>query len=247
MSFGRGALTLAARRCGARTVLERVRYEGISRCSRAFAHGDAALVVLSQLGPGVVRGDDVTTVGHVRADAHLIVTGQSATRVMGGARPSRASAAWTVDDRAVLELLGEPLVAGRDARYGSAATIELGAGSVVLLSEVAAVSAEAAVRVRTSVRRAGRELFFDAFDAASAAPHAVGTFAVVGITDQRSHALVAALDTAADAVDDVRIGIGMLRDGAFARLIGSDVWAIRTALAALREAARSHCVRAEYV
>lgn len=238
MSFGSGSLHIAARRAGPRTVLERVRYDGISRCSRAFARGDAALVVLSQLGPGVVRGDDVSTVGDVRAGAHLIVTSQTATRVMGGPRISRSTSTWTLEDGATLDIVGEPLVAAPDARYEATTTIELGRGSLVLISDVAAVPSGADVHLRTVVRRAGREGWYDAFAAAAVAPLAVGSFALVGLPPDDIPAALAALD-AVDVAPGVRCGIGVLANGLFARLLAPDVWSVRTHLTALRTAAAS--------
>jgi urease accessory protein UreH len=239
MSFGSGSLTIAARRAGSRTVLERVRYEGISRCSRAFAVDGAALVVLSQLGPGVVRGDAVTTAGHVRAGAHLIVTSQAATRLMGGARRSGSHATWIVEDDATLEIIGEPLVASGAARHESTTSIHLAPGAVVVMSDIAAVPRGADVRLRTSVTRGGRELFYDAFEAGAAAPLAVGTLAIVGLAPGRVAALVDALDVAAEAASDLRLGIGALSSGAFARILAPDIWPIRSALQALRDAAWS--------
>jgi urease accessory protein UreH len=237
VSYGSGSLTIAARRTGSRTVLERVRYEGISRCSRAFTQGDAALVVLSQLGPGVVRGDAVATAGIVRAGAHLIVTSQAATRLMGGPRPSRSRATWILEDRAVLEIIGEPLVASADASYEAATSIELGAGAFVIISDIAAVPRPADVHLRTIVTRGGRDLFYDAFDAGTAAPQVVGTLAIVGLAPDRVAPLTAALDAAADAADELRIGIGVLTGGTFVRILGSDIWSVRAALGTLREAA----------
>lgn len=244
MSHGAGSLALEARRAGPRTILERVRYDGISRCSRAFAHGDAALVVLSQLGPGVVRGDSIGTSGHLHAGAHLVVTNQSATRLMGGTCGAEAHATWRLDEGAFLELVGEPLVANAGARYEASTAIDLRAGACVLISELARVPADAEVRLRTSVRRFGRELYYDAFDAAAASPQAVGTFALIGIDETRVSAVIAALDGAAGPLSDLRLGdlrlgAGALPGGAFARVLANDIWAVRTALAELREAARS--------
>ncbi len=236
MSFGSGSLAIAARRSGTRTVLERVRYEGISRCSRAFARGDAALVMLSQLGPGVVRGDTVTTAGHVGAGAHLIVTSQAATRLMGGTRASRSHAHWIVDAEATLEIIGEPLVASADARYESTTSIELGPGALVVVSDLAAVPPGADVRLRTLVTCGERELFYDAFDPRHAAPNTVGTLALVGLAADRIAPLVDALDAAADALAPLRCGVGHLPSGAFARILGPDVWPVRAGLSALREA-----------
>ena len=241
MNYGSGSLTIAALRNGTRTVLERVRYDGISRCSRAFGRGDAALVVLSQLGPGVVRGDAVSTRGHLRAGAHLIVTSQTSTRLMGGARPARFTSRWTLDDGATLELIGEPLVAYADAAYDALTDIELGARASVLISEIAAVPAAAAVRLRTSIVRAGRELFYDAFEPAAAAPQTVGTFAIVGRSESAATELTASLDRAADRLgaDALRAGIGLLPTGVFARLIGPNPWSVRCALGTLHAAART--------
>jgi len=237
VSYGAGSLAITARRAGHRTIVERVRYDGISRCSRAFARGDAALVVLSQLGPGVVRGDTVSTSGRIDADAHLIVTNQAATRLMGGVRQSHSQAIWALGERAVLELVGEPLIACANARYEASTTIELSAGSFVVMSEIASVPPGAVVRLRTAVQRNGRQLFYDAFDASAAAPQTVGTFAVIGLADHRVTPLVAALDRITDDVVDARAGVGALPSGAFARLLAFDIWTVRSTLIALREAA----------
>jgi urease accessory protein UreH len=235
---GAGSLTISARRAGSRTIVERLRYDGISRCSRAFAQGDAALVVMSQLGPGVVRGDAVTTCGRVDSGAHLIVTNQAATRLLGGARPSSARATWSLATGAVLELIGEPLIAQGDARYESSTSIELAADSFVLLSELARVPPGARVRLRTQVSREARVLFYDAFEAAEAAPSVVGTFTLIGVPARRVGPLVVALDETADRMNEIiRIGIGALPAGAFGRLLGNDMWAVRTALGELRETA----------
>jgi urease accessory protein len=237
VSYGAGTLAITARRSGTQTILERLRFDGISRCSRAFRDGDAARVMLSQLGPGVVRGDAVTTSGHVRAGAHLIVTSQAATRLMGGPRPSRAQATWSLDERAVLELIGEPLVAGSEASYDATTIVELQPGSFIVMSELTRVSAAADVRLRTSVRRTGRELYYDAVDAAACAPQAVGTFAIVGLEAARVAALLAAIDAATD--HDSRVGVGGLPTGVFARILADDLWAIRSLLSDLRAAAWS--------
>jgi urease accessory protein UreH len=239
MTYGAGSLALAARRAGARTILERVRYDGIARCSRAFRCDDAALVVLSQLGPGVVRGDSVNTTGRIHADAHLIVTSQTATRVLGGTRRSHAHASWQLDERAVLELVGEPLIAAVDARYEASTVVDLGQQSRVLISELAHVPEGADVRLRTSVRQSGREVFYDAFEAAAAAPQAVGTFALIGLDDAQITVVGAMLDRVADELVDVRIGVGALTRGVYARIVASDLWAIRTALDTLRQTAWS--------
>lgn len=238
MSAPTGSLMIAARRAGPRTIVERLRYEGISRCSRAFADGVAARVVFSQLGPGVVRGDLTHCAGSIGAGAHLIVTQQSATRLMGGPRGAAAHDAWTVASDALLELLGEPVVAAADARYDAVTRVDLAPGAAVLITDVAHVTAGSAVRVRTSVRRGARELWYDALEPAAVAPEVVGTFAVIGLSDDDASRLIACLDRAADGCADVRAGVGRLRYGVAARILARDVWAVRTALDVLRSAVR---------
>jgi len=229
-----GTLQIAARREAGRTILERVRYEGISRCSRAFPSGDATRIVLSQLGPGVVRGDAVTTHGRLGPGAHLIVTSQTATRLMGGPRSSRARATWTLGEGAVLELIGEPLVANAGARYESTTTIELEARSLALVSDIVQLPAGTDVRLTTSIRRSGCELYYDAIDAAAAAPHVVGSFAFLGLEATAISTILTALDRCADDARDVRAGVGQLPDGAFCRLTAADAWTARAVLREMR-------------
>jgi urease accessory protein UreH len=243
VSEPQGTLNIAARRVGARTIIERIRYDGISRCSRMFRSGDAALVMISQLGPGVVRGDEVTMHGRLEPGAHLIITQQTATRVLGGTRPARASATWSVGENARLELLSEPLLASPDADYAATTTIDLAPNACVLISELGTVPSGARVRLRVVIRRAEREIFYDAIDAAAAAPRTVGMLAYVGPTPEDSAALLVALDTAVDVcadfsigTRDVRVGTGLLPNGVFARVSGLNVWSVRSALASLRAA-----------
>ena len=157
---------------------------------------------------------------------------------MGGARGSDARAWWTLDAGASLELIGEPLIATGAATYEASTTIELGHHSRVVLSEITRVPAQARVTLRTSVRQAGRELFYDAVDAAAAAPAVVGTFAIVGIAAGAVAEIADALDTAAAAHNGLRLGVGLLTNGVFARALSEDVWTVRAALIALHAAAR---------
>jgi urease accessory protein UreH len=227
-------LEIAARREAGRTILERVRYEGISRCSRAFPSGDATRIVLSQLGPGVVRGDTVETHGRLGPGAHLIVTSQTATRLMGGPRSSHARATWTLAEGSILELMGEPLLANAGARYESSTRIDLGTRSLALITEIVQVPAGTDVRLTTSIRRSGLELYYDAIDAAAAAPNVVGSLALLGLDGAAISPILSALDRYADNARDVRIGIGELPNGVFCRLTATEAWTARSVLRDLR-------------
>jgi hypothetical protein len=88
------------------------------------------------------------------------------------------------------------------------------------------------------VRQAGRELFYDAVNSAAAAPAVVGTFAIVGIAAAAVAEIAGALDTAAVGHNGVRLGVGLLTNGVFGRVLSDDVWTVRAALIALRAAAR---------
>ncbi len=230
MSAGRGSLTLVTRRSARRTVLERIHYDGISRCSRSFADDDAARIVVSQLGPGVVRGDRTILTGRLRAGSHLIVTQQTTTRILGGPAPSTARAHWTLDAGATLQLIGEPLIASADADYAATTEIDLGDGARVVMSEIAHVPHSARVRLHTIIRSGKREVLYDAVEAAAAAPCVVGTFAVIGLSPPELSAALDALDAHSDARTDVATGVGALSQGVFARVLGTDVWAVRSML-----------------
>ncbi len=216
-------------RRGARTVIERVRYDGVARCSRTFARDGAALVMLSNLGPGVVRGDRLELTGTVCGGAHLIVTEQTATRVLGGSAPSTFAANWTVEPGATLDLRAEPVVAHHRGEHEIVTEIDCAPDACVILRDLASVAGDARLRLRTLVRVDGRDRFYDALELGAAAPPAVGTFVVIG------RALAPEpFDALAQAATDVRIGIGTLPEGLFARVLGPAVWPVSEALAALR-------------
>ena len=216
---------------GTRTVIERVRYEGVARCSRTFEENGAARVMLSQLGPGVVRGDRIEIVGTVARDAHLIVTEQTATRILGGAAPSSLSAHWTVEAGAWLEFRAEPIVSHHGGDHEITTRVACERDATVMLREVVSVTNGARLRMRTLVTIAGRDCFSDAIELDDTSPAAVGTFAVLG----RSVA-PQSFDAIACASSEARIGIGTLHKGIFARAIGPRVWVVRAALDELRAA-----------
>jgi hypothetical protein len=209
-------------------VIERVRYEGTARCSRTFEDGGAARIMLSQLGPGVVRGDAFDVRGSVAAGAHLIVTEQAATRVLGGTQPSTYAAHWSVAAGATLELRAEPVIAQAPGEHTIVTEIECEPGAIVMLRDAASVTNGACVRLRTLVRIGGRERFCDSIELRDVS--ALGTFALIGAA-----CAVEPFDAfAAAAVPAVRVGIGTLRDGIFARVLAPAIWPVREALDGLR-------------
>jgi hypothetical protein len=208
-------------------VIERVRYDGVARCSRTFSRDDAALVVLSTLGPGIVRGDSLEIVGSVGPGAHLIVTEQAATRVLGGGASSRIDACWTVGSEATLELCPEPIIANSGGVATIATTIDCAPGATLIVRDLASVSAGTRLSLRTLARVAGRDVYYDSIELGADAPPAVGTFAIIGRMPD-----VEALDAFARAAD-LHIGVGVLSPGAFVRVLGPAVWPVRDVLDAV--------------
>jgi len=107
-------------------------------------------------------------------------------------------------------------------------------GATIILHDAASVANGARLRLRTLVRVDGRERFYDAVDLGAGAPPAIGTFAAIGRPFDRH-----ACDALAVASNEVRIGVGVLPEGIFARAIGPAVWPVTEALRTLRAALRS--------
>ena len=215
------------------TVVGTIRGSGLLRASRAFPEGAAARIVVGHLGPGMVRGDAFATSGRVATGAHLIVAGQMATRVLSGPDPVTSSANWVVEHDARLELIAEPTLVAAGASYDARMEIALAPGARAVVTELVRREPGAALRIATIVHRGDRAALIDVlrFDAGDPDDAAVGTLVLFGAVD------LDALDRAADRCSNVRIGIGVLRDGdVLARVINASAWAVREALDTLRSA-----------
>jgi urease accessory protein UreH len=179
-----------------------------------------------------VRGDRIEVVGTVREGAHLIVTEQSATRILGGERASAHSASWTVEAGATLELRHEPILALAGSDHRIATHIHAQSTSIVVIREIVNVSAAGRLRLRTLLSVDGREAYYDGIDLDGATTGAVGTLVAHGT----SRSLADTFDAASREVEETcRIGIGTLRDGTHARCTSSHVWSVRRTLEALEK------------
>jgi urease accessory protein UreH len=228
------ALRLEAQVREGRTVLSRIRSAGLSRSSRPFREGAAARVVVSQLGPGMVRGDVFSVGGRVEAGAHLIVAGQMATRVLSGPEPVTTAAAWHVEEGATLELLAEPTLVCNGASLLARTQLTLAAGAGALVVELLRRERGAALSVTTTIRAGERLALADAlhWSIEDEDDAAIGTLVAIGMPVDLGE-----LDRVADGLGACRVGIGALRDGGIlARARGTSVWDVRQALLALRTA-----------
>ncbi len=217
-------------------MLRRVRYDGVMRCSRAFDHGGTALVVTSQLGPGVVRGDRLELRGTLDENARLIVTAQAATRILGGAQLASSYARWDVEPHAQLQLIGEPLVASEGGRYEATQRVALARGARVLISDAARAPADCEVRLRTIIEIEGVESLYDAVDVQCTAPAAFGTLALFGLNGAEVARTTALLDELCADVPDAQAGVGAYPRGVLVRVLADSLWPVCAALAHLRDA-----------
>jgi len=228
-------LLLEARAAGGRTLVSRIRADGLLRASRPFREGTASRVVVAHLGPGMIRGDAFAIGGEVAPGAHLVVAGQMATRVLSGPEPATHDARWHVHAGARLELRPEPVLVSGGAAYVGTTTLVLEDGASATVSEIVLRERGAAVRTTIVVRRATRLALVDALaiDAEAPAAPAVGTLLFLADVD------VGALDACADAMPDVRVGIGTFREGdVLLRVTGAGVREIDAALRVLRAMAQ---------
>jgi hypothetical protein len=127
-----GSLRIFAVRRAGRTVVETLRQEGLARCSRPLpdsSRSGATRLVVSQLGPGFVRGDRFTTDGELGPGGQLTVAAQAAARVLGEGAASEALTTWRLGAGARLFMAGEPTMLYAGATNRSYSTVTLGAGA----------------------------------------------------------------------------------------------------------------------
>jgi urease accessory protein UreH len=228
-------LLLAAERRNGATVLTRMRAEGLWRTSRPFREGEAARIVLAQLGPGMIRGDCFAGSGTVGPGAQLIVAGQMATRILPGREPVTTSATWSVEEGGMLDLYAEPTMICDGAIYEARLTIALTGDARAIVSEIVACAPSASARFATNVTRDGNAALIDVLklDPEARAPIAdvIGTLLILGPADHKT------LDQVAEDCPNVRVGIGTFHQGdSIARIVGTQVEPVREAIARLRAA-----------
>jgi urease accessory protein UreH len=231
---------VAARREG-RTVVETLRQEGLARCSRPLPAPErpgAVRLVVSQLGPGFVRGDAFATDGTLHAGADLIVAAQSATRILGRGAPSEARVRYELASKASLFVAGEPAIAYDGAAHRSSARIDLADGAVLAWLDV--VAPYHAFERITSVLRVyagGRLAVHDALALTPNRLHeAIGSafYVRAGTSPERGAELLDAAGRASKgalAGRALRIGVGTTgAGGVMLRARGSRARDVRSAL-----------------
>lgn len=98
------------------------------------AAGNAAWIVTSSLGGGLVDGDDVALEVTVDAGATCVITTQASTKVYKGS--SRQHTRVTAERDAAVLVVPDAVVPYRDARYVQRTEIALAASSTLVLGDV---------------------------------------------------------------------------------------------------------------
>jgi urease accessory protein len=218
------ALTCALRAGRSRVVS--VRYDGLSRVSRAQRDGDAAKAIVAYLGPGILGGDVYGVDVHVDAAARLVIEGQMATPVFARDVPSSVRARWRVERGASLIVRAEPLMLDRHARHAVHATLDVASGGFAALAEIVTVAGDACAKMRTTARIDGRLAVRDACDVRGR-DEAVATVIVVCDDEPRRAALADAMQVTLLASRGVRGGVGVTHGALVLRATSTSVWALR--------------------
>jgi urease accessory protein len=117
-----------------RSDVHRARGAGPLRLLFPRAAGDAAWIVTSSLGGGLVDGDRVALEVDVDAGATAVVTTQASTKVYKGSSQQRTRVRVAGDGTALV--VPDPVVPYRDASFAQVTELELARDSTVILCDV---------------------------------------------------------------------------------------------------------------
>ncbi len=233
---GSVALECAVR--GGRSCVARVRYDGLSRVSRARRDGDAVHVVLAHLGPGIIGGDRYASEVCVEGGASLVVTGQMATPVYASVAASSMHARWLVDAGASLVVRAEPLMLDAGARHDAHATIDVAGDGCALVADIVTVGRDALARLRVAARIDGRLVARDACDLREDGG-AIATLFVICADAGARAAIATVLEPIVAAAPGVRGGCGATDGALVVRATSPRVWAAQRLIDACVTAVRA--------
>jgi urease accessory protein UreH len=229
-----GSIALTCDVDAGRTRLRAIRYEGLSRSSRAFAAPAGAIrLVLSTLGPGVLSGDRFTLDGTVGERASLVACGQMATPVFAGTAPSQTDAEWHVAAGATLLVSGEPLLLEADSTHAAGASFVLEGNGTAIVVDTFGLRGSARLSMRTRATLDGCLVYRDAYDVAGDLTGAFGTVTLIAADPNARAAFLAHAQTTVETTASVRAGIGETSASVVVRLSGERVWDVRAAALAI--------------
>lgn len=242
-------------RCATRSEVHRARGAGPLRLLCPRGAGEAAWIVTSSLGGGLVAGDAVALDVTVEPGATCVVTSQASTKVYKGASSQRTTVRVRGDATALV--VPDPIAPFRGSRFEQTTSIELDPGASLVLADAITAGRVAhgerwsADRVATTleVAIAGKRVLLDRVvlerDAATRMRRfeALATALLVG----PRFADLAATELARVAAEPVARGASLvvaaspLADGVMLRIAGDRV---ETVVRAVRDRLRAACVLA---
>jgi urease accessory protein len=235
-----------------RSDVHRARGAGPLRLLFPRAAGDAAWVVTSSLGGGLVDGDAVALEVSVDAGATAVITTQASTKVYKGSSQQRTRVVVAGDGTALV--VPDPVVPYRDASFAQVTELELARDSTLVLCDVLTAGRVAygerwsATRLDTLLRVSidGTLVLHDRIVlAGDVAAHmqrftAIATAILVGPrVRELAAAQLAALDRVLPGAPVIVAG-SPLADGALFRIAGEDV---ETVVKTTRDLLREACSR----
>ena len=238
-----------------RSDVHRARGAGPLRLLCPRAAGDAAWIVTSSLGGGLVDGDAVALEVTVDHGATCVVTTQASTKVYKGS--SRQHTRVTLEPDASVLVVPDAIVPYRDASYVQTTEVALAASSTLVLADVVTCGRVAygerwsATRVDTTlaITRDGTRLLLDRVllsgDASARMRRfeALGTAVLLGprVCDLAAEQLATLAGSGPVSRDAPLIIAGSpLGDGAMFRIAGINVEAV---IHATRDLLRAACAR----
>jgi urease accessory protein len=233
-----------------RSDVHRMRAAGPLRLMSPRAAGDAAWIVTSSLGGGLVDGDHVALEVTVDAGATAVVTTQASSKIYKGCSSQRLDVA--VHGNGCVLVVPDPIVPYRDSTYAQQTRIALAEQASLVLCDVVTAGRIAygerwsctTLDLLLAIERAGAPLLHDRVILDRAIPDRMRRFAALAtavMIGPRVGALgVAELAKLGQVAKHARLIVAgsPLADGAIIRIAGEE---IEEVVAATRELLRESC------
>ena len=233
------AATVVVRAGGSRSDVVRARNGGNLRVMTPRHAGDAAWIVASSLGGGLVDGDAVALDVEIEAGATAVVTTQASTKAYKGATSQRVTV--RVGEGATALIVPDPVVPYRGARLVQETRVELAGDASLVLIDVLTCGRvaygerwDAAIDATLSIKR--ETLLLHDRVVLDGAAH--GTRAMRDYEALATVILLGPLAKHAGTTSGVLLATSPLADGVMFRLAAERV---ELAIRSVRELAREAC------
>jgi urease accessory protein len=235
-----------------RSDVHRLRAAGPLRLMSPRAAGDAAWIVTSSLGGGLVDGDHVALEVTVDAGATAVVTTQASSKIYKGRSSQRLDVTVTGDGCVLV--VPDPIVPYRDSTYAQQTRIVLAAESSLVLCDMVTAGRIAygerwsctALDLLLAIERAGSPLLHDRVTLGGAVADRMRRFAALATAVMIGPRVGAIGNSELAKLGQIAkhgrvvIAGSPLADGAIIRIAGDE---IEEVVAATRELLRESCAK----